>query len=213
VIFFFTSHSTCQFLECACQFLECACQLTCIFFLCKFLRVKREKLAKTLSNIYTAWNHALTLTLGMPRLLLLLLPPYSKPQACGLTSIGMCTHSLPSWGFSYEPIIASPSFLSGRRCTCTNIRLLSLVLKIRAAPAEAIQGPISSSLELNVSFHLCGRLRKHNDLVAMEVLTLKHPGPCRSIAPCKYSSSAQKQFWHCLVVWYSSSGNKKLGKN
>ena len=46
-----TSHSTCQLLK-------CACQLTCIYFLCKFLRAKREKLAKTLSNIYRQTFHA-----------------------------------------------------------------------------------------------------------------------------------------------------------
>ena len=39
MFFFFTSHSTCQLLK-------CACQLTCIYFLCKFLRVKREKTCK-----------------------------------------------------------------------------------------------------------------------------------------------------------------------
>ena len=44
--FFFTSHNMCGLLK-------RACQLTCISFLCKFLRVKRETLAKTLSNIYT----------------------------------------------------------------------------------------------------------------------------------------------------------------
>ena len=46
MFFSFTSRNTCQFLK-------CACQLTCIYFLCKFLHVKREKLAKTFSNIYT----------------------------------------------------------------------------------------------------------------------------------------------------------------
>ena len=37
-----------------CQIWNCACQSTCILFLYKFLRVKSEKLAKTLSNIHTA---------------------------------------------------------------------------------------------------------------------------------------------------------------
>ena len=41
-----------------CQFLDCVCQLMCIFFLCKFLCVKREKLAK----LYTA---PLMFTLGL----------------------------------------------------------------------------------------------------------------------------------------------------
>ena len=43
--FFLTSHTTCQNLN-------CACQLTSILFSCKFLCVKCQKLAKTLSNIY-----------------------------------------------------------------------------------------------------------------------------------------------------------------
>ena len=42
-VFFFTSHSMCQLLN-------CACQLTCILFLCEYLHVKNAKLAKTLSN-------------------------------------------------------------------------------------------------------------------------------------------------------------------
>ena len=45
MVFFLTSHTTCQ------DFC-CACQLTCISFTCKNLRVKYQKLAKTLSNIY-----------------------------------------------------------------------------------------------------------------------------------------------------------------
>jgi hypothetical protein len=36
-----------------CQNLSCACRLTCILFLWKFLRVNRQKLAKTLSKIHT----------------------------------------------------------------------------------------------------------------------------------------------------------------
>ena len=43
----FTSHTTCQILN-------YACQLTWILFLCKFLCVKCQKLAKTLLKIYTA---------------------------------------------------------------------------------------------------------------------------------------------------------------
>ena len=45
MVFLLTSHTTCQ------DFC-CACQLTCISFTCKNLRVKYQKLAKTLSNIY-----------------------------------------------------------------------------------------------------------------------------------------------------------------
>jgi hypothetical protein len=44
-ICFFTSPTTCQNLN-------CACQLTCAFFGCKFLRVKCQKLAKTLSKLH-----------------------------------------------------------------------------------------------------------------------------------------------------------------
>jgi hypothetical protein len=39
------------------QNLNCACQLACSLFLCKFLRVKSQKLAKTLSKIHTAPSH------------------------------------------------------------------------------------------------------------------------------------------------------------
>ena len=45
--FFFTSHSTCRILN-------RVRQLMCILFLCKFLRVKWKKLAKTLSKIHNA---------------------------------------------------------------------------------------------------------------------------------------------------------------
>ena len=47
MVFSLTSHTPCQNLN-------CVCQLTCILFLDKFLRVKGQKLAKTLSNIYIA---------------------------------------------------------------------------------------------------------------------------------------------------------------
>ena len=43
VIFFFTSHTTCQNLN-------RVCQLTCNLLLCRFLRVKCQKVAKTLSK-------------------------------------------------------------------------------------------------------------------------------------------------------------------
>ena len=46
VVFFFTCHNTCQNLN-------YARQSTCSLFLCKFLHVKRQKLAKTLSKIHT----------------------------------------------------------------------------------------------------------------------------------------------------------------
>jgi hypothetical protein len=49
VFFSFTSHITCQNLN-------CECQLTCVLFLCEFLRVKYQKLAKTLSKRHTGWN-------------------------------------------------------------------------------------------------------------------------------------------------------------
>jgi len=49
VILFFTSHTTCQNLN-------CACQLTCILIVCKFLHAKYQKLAKTLSKIHTKCN-------------------------------------------------------------------------------------------------------------------------------------------------------------
>ena len=42
VVFFFTSHTTCQNLN----------RVTCIWFLCKFLRVTYQKLAKKLSKIH-----------------------------------------------------------------------------------------------------------------------------------------------------------------
>jgi hypothetical protein len=45
MVFFLTSHTTCQHLN-------GACQLMCILFSCKNLRVKCQKRAKTLSNIY-----------------------------------------------------------------------------------------------------------------------------------------------------------------
>ena len=49
LVFSFTSHTTCQNLK-------CACQLTCILFVCEFLRVKYWKVAKHLSKIHTAWD-------------------------------------------------------------------------------------------------------------------------------------------------------------
>jgi hypothetical protein len=60
VVFFFTSHITFQNLN-------CACQLTCNLFLCKFLRVKCQIFAKTLSKIYTLATHPCsdTLTWGL----------------------------------------------------------------------------------------------------------------------------------------------------
>ena len=45
VVFFFTSHITSQSLN-------YVCQLMCILFLCKFLHVNYQKLAKTLSKIH-----------------------------------------------------------------------------------------------------------------------------------------------------------------
>ena len=39
-VLFSTSHNSCQLLR-------CACQLTCIYFLCKFLHVKRENTCKS----------------------------------------------------------------------------------------------------------------------------------------------------------------------
>ena len=49
-VFFFFSFTSLNM----CQLLKDTRQPTCIYFLCNFLRVKREKLAKTLSNIYIA---------------------------------------------------------------------------------------------------------------------------------------------------------------
>jgi hypothetical protein len=45
----FTNHTTCQTLH-------RTCRLTCVLLLCKFLRIKCHKLAKTLSNIPTGWD-------------------------------------------------------------------------------------------------------------------------------------------------------------
>ena len=49
-VFSFTSHTTCQNLN-------YVCQLMCNFILFKFLHVKCQKLAKTLSKIHTAQQH------------------------------------------------------------------------------------------------------------------------------------------------------------
>ena len=49
VFSFFTSHLTCQILNCACQF-------TCIFCVCKFFHVQCQKRnKKTLSKTHTTW--------------------------------------------------------------------------------------------------------------------------------------------------------------
>ena len=85
VFFFFTSHNTYQLLK-------CACQLTCIWILCKFLRVKREKLANFLSNIYIGLLDLVVLPIGCPKPNKVKMPSNGMPLEVDRLSSGLILH-------------------------------------------------------------------------------------------------------------------------